>query len=169
MRHQSNMIHAWLGLALAACSVTALAQEQAGASDWVAVNEQRLDQMRGGFTLGSGLKVSLGLERLVAVNGEVVARTSFHVADLNHLSAEQARQTSAALSSVKLVQNGGDNINLAAMPPQALGGTVIQNSLNNQLIRSQTVINSTVNSMGLLKALNFQGSLGDALVRAVTP
>ena len=112
------------------------------------------------------LAVSLGIERLVSINGEIVSRTSFELADMSHLSAEQAELTREALSSVKLIQNGGDNIYQATMSAQTLGGTVIQNTLNDQLIRSQTVINSTVNSTALLKTLNFNGSLSDALARA---
>ena len=123
--------------------------------------------MRGGFSTPAGLAVSLGIERLVSINGDVVARTSFDIADLNHLSAEQARQTRDALSSVKLIQNGSDNIYQAGESSRVVGGVVIQNTLNDQLIRSQTVISSTVNSASLLKTLNFQGSLSDALTRAV--
>jgi hypothetical protein len=135
----------------------------------VAVAESVLDQSRGGFTLDTGLQLTLGIEREVSINGNVVSRTSLRLTDLSRLSVEQARQTSEALSAVKLVQNGSDNIYQAAMSGQTLGGTVIQNSLNDQLIRTHTVIHSSVNSMALLKTLNFQGSLGDAIARGVGP
>ena len=136
---------------------------------WAPVEESLLEQSRGGFTFETGLKLSLGIERVVSVNGEVVARTSVQLTDIGRLGAEQAQQTSDALSAVKLVQNGRDNIYLGAMSTQTLGGAVIQNSLNDQLIRTHTVIHSSVNSMALLKALNFQGTLGDAIARAAGP
>lgn len=136
---------------------------------WVPVAESVLDQARGGFTFDTGLRLTLGIEREISVNGEVVSRTSLQLTDISRLSAEQAQQTSDALSAVKLVQNGRDNIYLGAMSAQTLGGTVVQNSLNDQLIRTHTVIHSSVNSMALLKALNFQGSLGDAIARAAGP
>lgn len=156
-------------LALAAWPAHGEAPASAFGEGWVPVEESLLDQSRGGFTFETGLKLSLGIERVVSINGEVAARTSLQLTDISRLSAEQARLTSDALSAVKLVQNGRDNIYLGAMSAQTLGGTVIQNSLNDQLIRTHTVIHSSVNSMALLKTLNFQGSLSDAIARAAGP
>lgn len=156
-------------LALAAWPVHAETTGAGLAQDWVPVTEAVLDQSRGGFTLETGLQVMLGIDREVSINGTVVARTSLQLTDLSRLSAEQAQQTSDALSAVKLVQNGSDNIYAAAMSTQTLGGTVIQNSLNDQVIRTHTVIHSSVNSMALLQALNFQGTLGEAIARAAGP
>ena len=136
---------------------------------WVAVDAATLDAQRGGFTMANGLEVSLGIERLVAINGEVLARTSVQLPDLARLSEDQARQTSAALSSVKLIQNGGDNIYQAAFADSVIGGTVIQNTLSDQRIESRTVINASVNSLGLLKAINFNGNVSDAIARAAAP
>jgi hypothetical protein len=167
MRHAKGLFHVSVWLALAACGAQAAAETVEPADDWVPVNEDQLEQMRGGFDLPTGLSVSLGIERLVSINGNVVARTSFNISSLNQLSGEQLQQTREALSSVKLIQNGSDNIYHAADTSGAIGGVVIQNTLNDQLIRSQTVISSTVNSASLLKTLNFQGSLSDALTRAV--
>jgi hypothetical protein len=154
----------WLALAgyIAPCAAA-----PAAAEDWTPVTDETLARSRGGFTTAAGLQMSLGIERLVSINGEIVARTRVDISDLNHLSGEQLRQTRDALSSVKLIQNGGDNIYQAGASANAGGGMVIQNTLNDQLIRSQTVISSTVNSASLLKTINFQGSVGDALARAV--
>ena len=135
----------------------------------LAVDDAVLEATRGGFTNGDGLAVSLGIDRLVSINGEVVARTRIDIADLGRISADQARQTSQALSSVKLVQNGDANIYRAGDLGAALGGIVVQNSLSNQQIRTDTLISATVNSAGLLNTLNFQGTLQDALARAAAP
>ena len=158
-----------LALALSAGPVCARPPQPVPGADWVAVGDAVLDAARGGFPLDTGLLLSLGIDREISINGEVVSRTSLQLGDLRGLSAEQARQTSEALSAVKLVQNGHDNIVVDAMSAQTLGGTVIQNSLNDQLIRSHTVIHSSVNSVTLLKTLNFHGSLGDAIARAAGP
>jgi hypothetical protein len=139
------------------------AHAQAG---WQAVDAATLDEARGGFVAPSGLTVALGIDRLVSVNGEVLAQSHIAIADMSRISHSEAEQTGAALSSIKLVQHGNDNIYLAPLAQQAMAGIVIQNSLDGQLIRSETIINSTVNSMGLLKAINVQASLGDALLRA---
>lgn len=163
----------WCCLVLALAAWPASAQPHEPGSGpgpgWVAVADAVLDAARGGFTLDTGLLLTLGIEREISINGELVSRTSLQLTDVSRLSPEQARQTSEALSAVKLVQNGHDNIVVDAMSAQALGGTVIQNSLNDQLIRSHTVIHSSVNSMALLKTLNFHASLGDAIARAAGP
>ncbi|MDB5958947.1 MAG: hypothetical protein JWP59_241 [Massilia sp.] len=173
VRHIGNwLVAAGLatGLVAPACADTADATVPAAAAttdNWSAVDDAALDGARGGFTNGNGLMVSLGIDRLVSINGDVVARTRIEIADLSRIGADQARQTSEALSAVKLVQNGGENIYRAGEIGSALGGIIVQNSLNNQVIRTDTVISSTVNSAGLLNALNFQGTLQNALTRAV--
>jgi len=134
--------------------------------DWPAVGPDVLAATRGGFTTPGGLEVSLGIERVLLVNGAVVARSSLQLADLGKLGSEQAQQTRDALSQIKLLQNGPDNMAASALAGNPLGATVIQNSLNGQQIDSRTVINSTVNSIGMLTNLNFQASLGDAIARA---
>ncbi len=136
---------------------------------WTAVDPAELGRLRGGFTTASGLEVSLGIERVVAINGEVQSRTSFHVTSIAQLSAEQAMLTRAALSDVKLIQNGGANMALVAFSDATLGGTIIQNSLSNQHIESRTLINASVNSMDLLKTINFNGNVSDAIARAAGP
>ncbi len=151
----------------AACLLATAAQ--AAPAGWVAVDGATLEQARGGFTTPGGLAVSLGIERLVSINGELVSRTSFQIADVGKLDAEQARQTSAALSAVKLIQNGGANMVTTGFSGDTLAGTVIQNTLNDQHIESRTVINASVNSIGLLKTLNFHGNVSDAIARAVVP
>jgi hypothetical protein len=163
MRNNNELVHVGLWLALAGLGAPAAATVATAP-----VDEAELDSMRGGFGNDAGLRVSLGIERLVSINGDVLARVNVDIADLNHLTGEQARQTRDALSSVKLVQNGSDNIYQAGELPGTTGGVVIQNTLNDQQIRSQTIINSTVNSASLLKTINFQASLNDALTRAVS-
>jgi hypothetical protein len=164
MQRTKELLHVSVWLALAGYAAPALAASGPG-DDWTPVKDEQLEQMRGGFTTASGLQVSLGIERLVAINGELVARTRVDISDLNHMSEEQLRQTRDSLSSVKLIQNGGDNIYQAGDSAHG-GGVVIQNTLNDQLIQSQTVISSTVNSASLIKTMNFQGSVSDALARA---
>ncbi|MES2297968.1 MAG: hypothetical protein V4582_13060 [Pseudomonadota bacterium] len=132
---------------------------------WNPVDSATLAQARAGFSTPDGLIVSLGIDKLVSINGNIVTHTSFQIADLSSISSEEMAQTRAALSSLKLVQNGGDNIYLANLSPMT--GTVIQNSLDQQSIRSETVINASVIGTDLLKTLNFQSSLGVALANAV--
>ena len=141
---------------------------QASPPGWIPVDNAMLDRLRGGFTSASGLQVSLGIERLVTINGEVISRTSLQLADLGRLDASQARQAGDALSAVTLIQNGHSNQLTAGFSSDTLGGTVIQNSLDGQHIESSTIINASVNSIGLLKTMNFSGNVSDAIARAAS-
>lgn len=133
-----------------------------------AVDSDTLDEARGGFLAGDGLMVSLGLERLVSINGSVVERTELQLGDIGKLARGEARLSTEAVGELRLIQNG-DVRTMAADAQNLLGGTIIQNSLNDQLIRNQTSINATVNTAGMLRALNFGTSLNNALSTAVAP
>lgn len=139
------------------------------ADGWMAVSDVQLEQTRGGFELANGLVLSLGVERLVSINGSVVASSRFTIADVSKLTAAEAQLAGEAVSAVTLVRNGAGNVFQSVPMGQSAGALVIQNSVNDQLIRSQTTISSTVNSLSLLKSLNFEGGLRDALSNAVVP
>ena len=135
--------------------------------DKLAISDERLDKMRGGFDLSSGLKVSFGVSRMVVVNGNLVTTTSFNIPDIANLSAQQAQQL-ASVNAGSLIQNGpGNVVQPGAMP--ALSGAVIQNTLNNQNIQALTTINTTVNSLSMFKNFNIGSTLGGALSNAVRP
>jgi len=131
---------------------------------WQKVGAAALDQERGGFDLPSGLTMSLGIERLVSINGQLVTQTSFSIANLASISADEARQARDVLGSTQLVQNGSGNL---ASIASGIGGTFVQNSLNNQTIGTQTIISANVNSASLLKDLNFNSALRDAGLRGI--
>jgi len=157
------VIAAVLALGAGPCRATGTDPVFSGADGAAAVDDAALDAMRGGFDLGGGLVMSLGIERTVSINGMVTSATSLNIADVSHLNSEQAGQAAAALGALTLVQNGAGNLFIGGPMNQALGATVLQNSLSDQVLRTQTVISSTVNSAELLKTINFQGSLLEAL------
>lgn len=150
-----------------ACFGVGVASEEEGSfrpNEWVAVSNENLENMRGGFDAGSGLSVSFGIVRTVTINGDLVNRTSFNLPDVAKITGEQARMASAAIAEAGLVQNGAANFVDAGVKSQLAGGTFIQNSLNDQTIQTLTIINTGVNSLGLLKAMNAQTALKDALI-----
>jgi hypothetical protein len=135
--------------------------------DKLAISDERLDKMRGGFDLSSGLKVSFGISRMVVVNGSLVTTTSFNIPDIANISAQQAQQL-ASVNAGSLIQNGpGNVVQPGALP--SLSGAVIQNTLNNQNIQALTTINTTVNSLSMFKNSNIDATLGGALTNAVRP
>lgn len=133
-------------------------------NEWTAASNEQLDTLRGGFETPSGMTVSFGLVRTVSINGDVVNRTSFNLPDVSKITAEQAHAVSTAMAQTRLVQNGAGNFSL--QQPLA-GGTLVQNSLNDQTIQTLTVINAGVNSLGLFKSINLQGAFRDALFGAI--
>ena len=74
-----------------------------------------------------------------------------------------------ACARTLLAQAAGPGGLLTPGAANLLGGTLIQNTLNDQLIKNQTSINATVNTAGMLRALNFGTSLNNALSTAVAP
>jgi len=83
-------------------------------------------------------------------------------------SAPGASGGGSATSVAAAVTSGATAVNV---PVSALGGsplaTVIQNSLNNQQIIHQTVINATSNALAMVKSLNLQATVNEALARAI--
>ena len=128
----------------------------------VAVAEQALDGVRGGFVTDT-LNISFGIERAVYINGALVTTTSFNLSDLGRVSGGRG---SAGLDSatLALVQNGTGNTVSAGSISSASLNTVVQNTLDGQKIQSLTVINASVNSLGVLRGLNLQSSLRGAVI-----
>lgn len=148
---------------IGAALLLALAPAAASQDGWEPVSAERLDETRGGFTTPGGLEVSLGIQRLVTINGDIVAKTTMQIADIRAITPAEALQAREALSATTLVQNGAGNL----YHGDAISGTFIQNSLSDQIIRSQTVISSSVNSTSLLKDLNFNQSVRDAALQSI--
>jgi hypothetical protein len=151
----------------AATSRTDDADPEWASADLVAVTESKLDDMRGGFDLPSGLLVSFGISRAAFVNGNLVAQTSFNIPDIANMTAQQA-QALASANTGALIQVGPHNtVQQGALP--GLTGALIQNTLSGQQIQALTTINTSVNSLGAFKAMNFLSTLNSALTSAVRP
>ncbi|MEN1939635.1 hypothetical protein WCE39_00830 [Luteimonas sp. MJ174] len=121
---------------------------------WIPLGEARLEAMRGGFALPSGLVVSFGFERLAWVNGELVASIRVSIPDIANMTGPQAREL-ARLQQLQLVQVGPGNVHEGAG-----GGLVLQNTLDGAQIRVLTTIDAGSNALGLLQAVNFTDALG---------
>jgi hypothetical protein len=143
-----------VGLLLAAAAGPVHAAAAPEGAAWIAVSDATLAQARGGFDPGNGLLVSLGVERLVLRNGGVVSSQALNIVD-----------AASGAGALTLLQNGA-----AVTGPMAgaFGATVIQNNLNNQVLRTETIISGTLTSASLLTSMNFQGSLRDALAHSVS-
>lgn len=164
------MNHALTGFScfLALVGLTGLpahAQEPSSSAHWpTAAGDHRLDAIRGGFDIGSGLLASFGIERAVYINGNLVSRTSVHIPDVGRMTPDLATALAAATGTVSVVQNGAGNSADMSAINQVTAATVIQNSLDNQDIRSLTMINVGLNGQADFRSLNLQQSLQAGLI-----
>lgn len=150
------------GVVLSVASQAVFAAD--GIKYWPAVSNQRLEQMRGGFDLGSGIVASLGIDRAVYINGNLVTSTSINIPDIGHIDSAQATALAAVMNSANIVQNGPGNSVDPSTLSQARGATIIQNTLNNQQIQALTTLNVSTNSLNLFRAMGLQDSLQSALI-----
>lgn len=140
-----------------------------GESIWITASDRTLDKMRGGFDLGAGLMVSFGISRAVYINGQLITSTTFQIGDLTSLTPPQAAALSQQISTqtqAQVVKNGPGNtveLNVGTVPL----ATYIQNTVNNQTIRSQTIIDVTSNGMGMIKGMNLQATINEAVANAI--
>lgn len=142
---------------------------------WWTVGDAQLADLRGGFDVGTGLIVSFGVSRAVYINNQLVTQTTLQLPDLSRLNACQVAdltkqiqsQISSQLASKgQVIQNGPGN----TVSPGAIVvplGSYIQNTLNNQTIRTETLIEATTNGLGMLKSMNLQATIRDAVSQAV--
>ena len=152
---------------LALCLGLVAGQAAAESTLWTSVDDSTLDAMRGGFDFGASLMVSFGIERAVTINGVLVTTTTINVGDLARVTPEQAALVNRQAAAMNLVQNGPGNTVTLSGSDLSTPGTVIQNTLNNQHIQSQTVINASSNALGMMKTLNTLTSLREALGNSV--
>ncbi|MDX9844641.1 MAG: hypothetical protein RBT42_12915 [Aquabacterium sp.] len=134
---------------------------------WWAVGDQKLSQLRGGFDLGTGLFVSFGISRAVYINNQLVTTTSFQTSGLDKLAQTRLAELTQQLNAQQqIVQNGpGNTVDASALTvPLA---TYIQNTLNNQTIRTETVIQASTNGAALLRLMNLQSTINEAVNRSI--
>jgi hypothetical protein len=128
----------------------------------VAVSESSLDGIRGGFVTDN-LNISFGIERAIYINGALVTTTSLNMSDLGRISAGRGTTTFDG-ATLALIQSGvGNTVSTGAFSGTSVGN-VIQNTLDGQKIQNVTVVNASVNSLGVLRGLNLQSSLRGAVI-----
>lgn len=106
----------------------------------VVVPDAELARLRGGLIRGDGFEVTLGIERLTAINGEVVARTVLRDAAGHAMVPD-------ALDGVQ-VRNTLDGLRIASMTDNP-GATVLQNTLDRQILSNMTRMDVGLRGMNL--------------------
>ena len=127
------------------------------------VSDQQLNTYRGGF-FNSGLMLSLGIERVLYINGQLTTAMALNSTLPASIDSSTRSDVSTSLSSQTAALPQGSNgpvhvtTNLNFSAP-----LYVQNTLPHQTIGIVTVINATTNTASLLKTLNFSSTLRDAI------
>jgi hypothetical protein len=137
-------------------------------SMWLASSDRQLDSIRGGFDFGEGLLVSFGINRVVYINDRLVTSMSFNTGLMHSLTPSQFAMLNQQFAGkgAQVVQSGsGNTIDPASLTvPLA---SFIQNTVSNQRIRTETVIQATTNGLGMLKGMNLQNMINEAVANAI--
>lgn len=141
-----------LAVALLIASASAAADE--GFLGHTPLDAQALSGMRGGFVSAGGLRIGLGIDRAVLINNRLVDSISIRIPDLAAIRAGSPDAVQVSGATTSIVQNGPGNFADRGLLQQSGPGllTIIQNSLNNQLIQSRTVINIDVSGLSATTA-----------------
>jgi len=132
-----------------------------------------LAALRGGFTSPGGLLVSFGIAQATYVNGVLDSTNSFTVTQ-GSTGSSPALQVSSQMGNngVRVVQIGPQGSNTfqpsttsTSCLPASL--TVIQNTLNQQVITNSTVINASLTNMGLFRNINLSFALSQQMIGAM--
>jgi hypothetical protein len=129
------------------------------------VSDAELAALRGGFTTSDGILISFGITQATYVNGVLASMNSFTVTQ-GGTGTNQALQLASQVGTngLRVIQIGpqGSNSFLpSATTTSGLAGslTVIQNTLNQQVITNSTVINASLANTGLFRDLNLSAAL----------
>lgn len=131
--------------------------------DCKVASDETLEQMRGGFSIntgGSQILLSLGFQQVTFINGMLAAMTTLNLPQLNSAIPIPIQQN---FIPSQIIQNGPGNTYIPPAPLPSNVMTVIQNSLNNQIISHMTIINATIASTQLLDAMNMASTLRQTL------
>jgi hypothetical protein len=169
----------YLQLALAGALLAVLAGVASGGAgvfelaSQVPASDAELAALRGGFTTPDGLLVSFGIAQTTYVNGVLDSTNSFTVtqggtgADPTlHVASQMGNN---GLRVVQIGPQGSSTFQPSATPTSGLprSVTVIQNTLNQQVITNSTVINASLANMGLFRDLNLSGALRQQMISAL--
>lgn len=128
-----------------------------------AVQADVLGEMRGGLNVGSDYEISIGLTRSASINGIEQFSSSLYIDDL---AAAVGAGGSPAVDPV-VIQNGpGNMVSPDVLSALAAGNvaTFIQNTLDNQSITTQTVIDlSLSNVSGVMQGISTSQAVAESV------
>ncbi|NYT79858.1 hypothetical protein H0A71_23115 [Alcaligenaceae bacterium] len=123
----------------------------------IPISDKQLNGIRGGFSVQYDLgqiKVALDMSQFSFINGKLMQREDLV----------------GASGNTHIIQNGPNNfVNpsfVDSLPTGAMG-TVIQNSLDSQVISNFNVINIAVTSRQLSEAMSLKSAVRNAVIKSI--
>jgi len=105
------------------------------------IGPESLGNMRGGIMLGDGMNVSIGLTRSASINGIEQVTNTLTLDELNRTLGTLGTQS---LEPV-IIQNGPNNVlDTSFLDGVGAFGTIIQNTLDDQVIGTSTVLDVSI-------------------------
>jgi hypothetical protein len=131
----------------------------------VAVDQEVLDEMRGGIDLGEDYTIAIGITRTTSVNGIEQFSSAMYMNDLAYTVGSGVAQ---AAPDPVIIQNGDGNFiamdTLSAMSPAIT--TIIQNTLDNQAIANETVLDVSLQNVATVtQGLHLSQIVNESLTR----
>ncbi len=126
------------------------------------VIEQELDSMRGGFTSADGLEISFGIEQAVFIDGVLQLATNLKTLEVTNMLRKQGvpgKTDPMVTQGLNIMQSDFSTVTMAVDGIGSRIDTIIQNSGNQRVIDSITLINASVSSLGLFRELNLLNTL----------
>jgi hypothetical protein len=170
----------YLQLALAGALLAMLAGVASGGAgvfelaSQVPESDAELATQCGGFTTPGGLLVSFGISQATYVNGVLDSSNSFNLIQGGtgaNPTLQVASQTgNNGLRVIQIGPQGSNSLQPSTTPTSGLPGsglTVIQNTLNHQVITNSTVINASLANMGMFRDLNLSAALSQQMISAL--
>lgn len=138
------------------CPISAWADPFIGLQKDV-VTEQELDLMRGGFSSADGLEISFGIEQAVFIDGVLQLATNLNASQLSSMLRKQVAPSNTdpmVAQGLNIMQSDFSTVTMNVDKIGSRIDTIIQNSGNQRVIDSITLINASVSSLGLFRELN---------------
>ncbi len=163
--HWTRHIVGCLLLSLCGTATAAKAQSPIGPRpllDTAPVSSTTLATLRGGYSIGSsayGVELSFAITRVSYINGQLVAQNALTLPSMEGVGTEPA---------VQVIQNGPGNtfsIAGAKLPSSVL--TVIQNTLDSQVIKNATIVDTTVTNQHFVRSMAVSRAIDQAVARSL--
>lgn len=165
---RAQVICALMAICLPVCLVLA-GEPHDPFAPWPKVPDQELAKLRGGFITADGLKINIGLEQLVMIDGTLKTQLNVDLSDLGGTPGGPKPIATDQNKLIRLIQNGEHNLVTQDVPENFAAGalTVIQNSLDTQLIQNLTLLQVDVSGMSQFRSNALGRTIGLELVRSL--